>query len=62
VVAIETELSLVSLYRDQLLFREMLDFLDEAGYDPVSLEPAYADQRNGHVLQVDGTFLRRGPA
>jgi FkbM family methyltransferase len=60
VVAIETELSLVPLYRGQLLFREMLDLLDEAGYDPVSLEPAYADGRSGHVLQVDGIFLRRG--
>jgi FkbM family methyltransferase len=59
VVAIETELSLVPLYRDQLMFREMLDLLDGAGYDPVSLEPAYADPRNGHVLQVDAIFLRR---
>jgi FkbM family methyltransferase len=59
VVAIETELSLVALYRDQLLFREMLDLLDDAGYDLVSLEPAYADPRNGHVLQVDGIFLSR---
>jgi FkbM family methyltransferase len=62
VVAIETELSLVPLYRDQLLFREMLDLLDDAGYDLVSLEPAYADPRNGHVLQVDGIFLRRNRA
>jgi FkbM family methyltransferase len=62
VVAIETELSLVPLYRDQLLLREMLDLLDAAGFDPVSLEPAYADPRNGHVLQVDGIFLRRDRA
>jgi len=62
VVAIETELSLVPLYRDQFLFREMLDLLDDAGYDLVSLEPAYADPRNGHVLQVDGIFLRRAQA
>lgn len=62
VVAIETELSLVPLYRDQPLFREMLDFLDDAGYDLVSLEPAYADPRNGHVLQVDGILLRRDQA
>jgi FkbM family methyltransferase len=59
IVAIESELSLVPLYREQLLFRQMLDLLDDAGYDPVSLEPAYADPRNGHVLQVDGIFLRR---
>jgi FkbM family methyltransferase len=59
VVAIETELSLVPLYHDQLLFREMLDLLDDAGYDLVSLEPAYADPRTGHVLQVDGIFVRR---
>jgi FkbM family methyltransferase len=60
VVAIETELSLVPLYRDQLLLREMLDLLDGEGYSLVSLDPAYADPRNGHVLQVDGIFLRRG--
>ena len=59
VVAIETELSLVPLYREQLLFRDMLDLLDDAGYGLVSLEPAYADPRTGHVLQVDGIFLRR---
>ena len=62
IVAIESELSLVPLYRDQLLLREMLDLLDDAGYDPVSLESAYADPRNGHVLQVDGIFLRRAGA
>jgi FkbM family methyltransferase len=60
VVAIETELSLVPLYRDQLLLREMLDLLDGAGYELISLEPAYADPRNGHLLQADGIFIRRG--
>ena len=62
VVAIETELSLVPLYRDQLLLRDMLDLLDDFGYRLVSVEPGYADPRNGHVLQVDGIFLRRGGA
>lgn len=60
VVAVEIELSLVPLYQDQTLFRDMLDLLDASGYDLVSLEPAYADPRNGHVLQVDGIFIRRG--
>jgi hypothetical protein len=45
-------------YREQLLFREMLDLLEYAGYCLVSLEPAYADPPSGHVLQVDGIFLR----
>ena len=63
IVAIESELSLVPLYSGQPLMREMLDLLDDAGYRPVSLEPAYADPRNGHVLQVDGIFLRgAGPS
>ena len=37
IAAIESELSLVPLYSDQLLFREMFDLLDDAGYHPVSL-------------------------
>ena len=56
---IEAELSLVPLYEGQSLFREMIDFLDSLGFDLISLERGYTDRLSGHVLQVDGIFLRR---
>jgi hypothetical protein len=29
------------------------------GFDLISLERGYTDRLSGHVLQVDGIFLRR---
>lgn len=56
---IEVELSLVPLYEGQPLFREMIDYLDSLAFDLISLERGYTDRLSGHVLQVDGIFLRR---
>lgn len=56
---VEMEMSLVELYDDQLLFRPMLDLMDSLGYELVSIQPGLTDHRTGHVLQVDGIFVRR---
>lgn len=57
--AIECELSIVPLYAGQSLLPEMLTKLDSLGFDLVWLEQGFVDVRNGHLLQVDGIFLRR---
>jgi FkbM family methyltransferase len=59
VVAVEAELSLAPLYEGQVLFAEMVSMLDRAGFHLVSVEPTFADVRTGHMLQMDGIFVRR---
>ena len=56
---VEAELSLVPLYRGGPLFRDVIDFLDLYGFDLIGLEGVDEERDTGHMLQVDGIFLRR---
>lgn len=58
-MVVEVELSLISLYEGQPLYREMIEFLDRAGFDLAVLEPAFSDPQSGHVLQFEAIFVRR---
>ena len=55
---VQLEMSLVALYRGELLFRDMCDLLQEKGYTLMSLEPGFSDPESGRLLQVDGVFFR----
>jgi FkbM family methyltransferase len=59
VEAVETELSLVSLYDGQALLPELVTFLSRLGLDLVSLADVLTDPRTGQLLQADGLFVRR---
>ena len=58
-MGIQIELSLVALYKGQALLREMLDMMDILGYDLHDVNPAFADENSGRVLQIDGIFFKR---
>ena len=58
---IQMEMSLVPLYKDELLFNEMYKLMSERGFSLVALESGFADPVSGHLLQVDGIF-RRSPS
>lgn len=58
IAAIEAELSLVELYAGQPQYREVIDYLEERGFDAFSFEPAFSDQATGRLLQMDGIFFR----
>jgi len=56
---VELELSLVRLYEDQPLWREVHDHLLSAGFELVTLDPTMHDDE-GRLLQMDGIFARSG--
>jgi FkbM family methyltransferase len=55
---IQMEMSLVSLYRGQLLFDEMCSIMRKQGYALVAIETGFSDPDTGQLLQVDGVFHR----
>lgn len=59
VFGIEIELSLTSLYSGHLSFRQLIDLLDDFGFTPVSMERGLTDPETGHILQIDGIFIRQ---
>lgn len=56
---VQMEMSLVPLYKDQILFSEMNTLMTEKGYSLISIEPGFANAKNGHLLQLDGIFQRQ---
>ena len=58
VVGLQIELSLTPLYRDQILFDEMIDNLKKIGFELWSIAPVFSDLKTGRLLQVDATFFR----
>ncbi|KJH71843.1 FkbM family methyltransferase [Aliterella atlantica] len=56
---IQIELSLVPLYQGQLIFSEMLKFMEEIGYELHAVIPGFTDLKTGRLLQMDGIFFRK---
>jgi FkbM family methyltransferase len=55
---LELEVSLVPLYEGQPLFREVIEPLEQQGFQLVSLDPGFADPSTGHLLQLDAILER----
>ena len=55
---IQLEMSLIPLYKDELLFNDMYDLLLSKGYSLVAIEPGFSDKYSGQMLQMDGIFHR----
>jgi FkbM family methyltransferase len=60
VSALEIELSLVPLYRGQLLIDEMMAELYQLGFRLVGVAPVpvFCEPETGYAMQIDGTFVR----
>lgn len=56
---IQLEMSIVSLYENEMLFKEMINYLDIKGFQLASLENGFADLTTGQLLQVDGIFVQK---
>lgn len=55
---IQLEMSIVPLYDNEMLFRDMIDYLEKLGFKLFSLENGFANPETGQLLQVDGVFVR----
>jgi FkbM family methyltransferase len=58
IVGMQLEMSLVPLYAGQALFSDLMELVTRRGFTLMSLEPGFADERTGQLLQVDGVFFR----
>lgn len=56
---IQMEVSFVPLYEREPLIEEVLAFLRERGFVPMSIEPGFGDQATGQLLQADVVFYRQ---
>lgn len=52
------EVSLISLYEGQHLWRESIERLESEGFTLWALEPVFVDSANGRTLQMDALFFR----
>ena len=59
VKGIQAELSLVPLYKGGALFTEMLEKMDQLGYELCAIYPGFSDMKTGRMLQMDGVFFRK---
>lgn len=56
---VQLEMSLVELYDDEMLYREMMDYLASLGFGKLlTLMPGHSNPKTGRLLQVDGVFGR----
>lgn len=56
---IQLEMSIVPLYENEMLFIEMINYLDNKGFQLFSLENGFSDPTTGQLLQVDGIFVNK---
>lgn len=58
VSGVQIELSLVPLYKDQMLMPELMAWMNSLGFDLWGISPTFANHETGRMLQVDATFFR----
>lgn len=56
---IQLEMSIIPLYENEMLFTEMISYLDKKGFQLVSLENGFFDNSTGQLFQVDGIFINK---
>ena len=56
---IQLEMALVQLYENEILFIDMINYLDNKGFQLFSLEPGFSDPTTGRLLEVDGIFVKK---
>ena len=58
-MSVQLEMAVTPLYQGETLLAEMLEYMADHGYCPMSLHNSFIDQQSRRLLQVDGIFYRR---
>jgi FkbM family methyltransferase len=56
---IQLEMSILPLYENEMLYMDMIHYLDNKGFQLFALENGFSDPNTGQLLQVDGIFVRK---
>ena len=56
---LQLELSVVELYKEELLLTDMLSFLESKNFKLVSIETGMQHPKTAHLMQLDGLFVNR---
>lgn len=56
---IQLEMSIVPMYEKEILYIEMINFMDHMGFELFSLENGFSDMKTGKLLQLDGIFVNK---
>lgn len=59
ITLVQTEVSLVPMYADEMKLRDFPRYMDERGFDLALVEPGFCNQATGRQLQVDCVFICR---
>ena len=59
VALLQLEMSITRLYEGELLYLEMIDYLDKLGFRLVSVEGGLSDPITGELQQMDGIFVNK---
>jgi FkbM family methyltransferase len=59
IIVLQLEMALITLYKDEYLFKEMLNYLDQIGFQLFYNENGFSNLRTGQLLQVDAIFVNK---
>lgn len=58
IAGVQVEMSLEPLYAGEMMFTDMIGYMQERGFALRSMESGFSDGTTGQQLQVDGLFFR----
>lgn len=62
IMMLQLEMSIVGLYENEMLYREMTNYLEEKGFHLCSIENGHYNRNTGQLLQFDGLFINKNLA
>ena len=55
---LQIEMSIYSMYKKQILFKEMFDIVENLGFELWDIERTFVNKKTGKILQIDCIFFK----